>query len=152
MYKIRPGHVVEASLIGAVLTLGATFIGGFIPGSPLQHFFEMKDTTVIIAMAIYGFVASVLPVWVLLCPRDYLSSFLKIGTILVLVGGVIIANPKMKAPAINHTFLGRRADGAGAYLSVPLHRGDVWGDQRLPRPGEQRHDAEDDQEREGTRA
>jgi carbon starvation protein len=105
MYKIRPGHVAEASIIGAVLTLGATFIGGFIPGSPLEPFFNMRDTSVIIAMAIYGFVASVLPVWVLLCPRDYLSSFLKIGTIALLVGGVIVANPKLEAPTVNHVFL-----------------------------------------------
>ncbi|HEY1628467.1 MAG TPA: carbon starvation CstA family protein, partial [Tepidisphaeraceae bacterium] len=104
MYKIRPGHIVEASLIGAVLTLGATVIGGFVPGSPLEPFFNLKDTTVIAAMAVYGFIASVLPVWVLLCPRDYLSSFLKIGTIIVLVSGVIIANPKFEAPAYNAVF------------------------------------------------
>ena len=57
-------------------------------------------------MAIYGFVASVLPVWVLLVPRDYLSSFLKIGTIALLVVGVLVANPTLHAPPINHTFLG----------------------------------------------
>ena len=57
-------------------------------------------------MAIYGFVASVLPVWVLLVPRDYLSSFLKIGTIALLVVGIIIANPTLEAPAINHVFAG----------------------------------------------
>src|SRR5207247_9995917 len=53
----------------------------------------------------YGFVASVLPVWVLLCPRDYLSSFLKIGTIVLLVVGTLVANPKLEAPAVNHLFL-----------------------------------------------
>ncbi len=106
MYKLRPGHVVEASIIGAVLTLVATVVGGMIPGSPLEPFFNLKDYQVIWAMAIYGFIASVLPVWILLCPRDYLSSFLKIGTIAILVGGVIIANPHMEAPAINHAFLG----------------------------------------------
>lgn len=105
MYKLRPGRVVEASLIGAALTLVATVLGGLVPGSPLQHYFEMRDTTVIFWMAVYGFVASVLPVWVLLCPRDYLSSFLKIGTIGLLVVGVIIANPTFQAPAINKTFL-----------------------------------------------
>jgi carbon starvation protein len=56
-------------------------------------------------MAIYGFVAAVLPVWVLLVPRDYISSFLKIGTLAVLVAGVIIANPKLEAPPVNHVFL-----------------------------------------------
>ena len=106
MYKIRPGKTVEASIIGAVLTLGATFVGGMVPGSPLEPFFAMKDTTVIIAMAVYGFIASVLPVWVLLAPRDYLSSFLKIGTIAVLVGGVVIANPKLEAPSVQGIFLG----------------------------------------------
>jgi carbon starvation protein len=106
MYKIRPGKVVEASLIGASLTLGATVLGGMIPGSPLESLFNLKDTTVVTAMAIYGFVASVLPVWVLLCPRDYLSSFLKIGTIAVLVGGVLIANPRLEAPAVQGIFLG----------------------------------------------
>jgi carbon starvation protein len=105
MYKIRPGRVVEASLIGGVLTLVATFLGGFVATSSWGHVFEWKDTTVIIAMAAYGFVASVLPVWVLLCPRDYLSSFLKIGTIALLVIGALIANPKLEAPAVNSIFL-----------------------------------------------
>ena len=63
-------------------------------------------------MAIYGFVAAVLPVWVLLAPRDYLSSFLKIGTIALLVIGVIVANPQLQAPAVN-TRLPRRRAGAG---------------------------------------
>ncbi len=104
MYKIRPGKVLEASLIGAALTLLATFLGGFVPGSPIEHWFNLQDKTVVWAMAVYGFIASVLPVWVLLCPRDYLSSFLKIGTIALLVGGCLIANPKLEAPAINHVF------------------------------------------------
>src|SRR4029079_2861304 len=78
--------------------------GGFVAQSSWGHAFELKDTTVVWAMAAYGFIASVLPVWVLLCPRDYLSSFLKIGTIALLVGGVIIANPKMEAPMFNGIF------------------------------------------------
>ncbi|CAN5664846.1 hypothetical protein BH09PLA1_BH09PLA1_09870 [soil metagenome] len=105
MYKIRPGKVVEASVIGGVLTLGATFLGGYVANSSIAPWFNLSATQVTISMAIYGFIASVLPVWILLCPRDYLSSFLKIGTIALLVGGVIIANPKLEAPAINHAFL-----------------------------------------------
>ncbi len=105
MYKIRPGHVVEASIIGAVLTLGATFLGGMIPhGGGLANAFNLTQMQVTWAMAIYGFVASVLPVWILLCPRDYLSSFLKIGTIAALVFGTIMANPKLEAPAYNTIF------------------------------------------------
>jgi carbon starvation protein len=106
MYKIRPGRVVEASLIGATLTIGATVAGGFIHGSGIEHWFNLPDHRVVLAMAIYGFVASVLPVWVLLCPRDYLSSFLKIGTIALLVIGTLVANPKFQAPPINHVFTG----------------------------------------------
>jgi carbon starvation protein len=105
MYKIRPGHVVEASIIGGVLTLVVTFLGGLIPaGGGVANFFNLSQMKVTWAMAIYGFVASVLPVWILLCPRDYLSSFLKIGTIALLVLGTIFANPKMEAPAYNTIF------------------------------------------------
>ncbi|MGH7176542.1 MAG: carbon starvation CstA family protein, partial [Tepidisphaeraceae bacterium] len=104
MYRIRPGRVLEASIIGGVLTLVATFLGGVVAERPIGHMFNLSALGVTWAMAIYGFVASVLPVWILLCPRDYLSSFLKIGTIALLVGGVIVANPKMEAPAYNSVF------------------------------------------------
>lgn len=106
MYRIRKGHIIEASLIGASLTLLATFAGGYVSQHAVGQVFNLKDTTVILCMAGYGFIASVLPVWVLLCPRDYLSSFLKIGTIAVLVGGVIVANPTLHAPAFNKVFAG----------------------------------------------
>jgi carbon starvation protein len=106
MNKLRPGKVIEASLIGAVLTLAAVFIGGYVSHQYWGQLFELSDGAVTIAMAIYGFVASVLPVWILLTPRDYLSSFLKIGTIALLVVGTVLANPKFQAPAINRIFLG----------------------------------------------
>jgi carbon starvation protein len=99
MYKIRKGKVVEASLIGAVAVLACTWLGSLIPGSPLEHLFSLSKNGVTVAIAIYGFVASVLPVWLLLCPRDYLSSFLKIGTIAGLVLGVLIVNPTLHMPA-----------------------------------------------------
>ncbi len=105
MYRLRRGRIVEASIIGAILTVGATVAGGWISQHEMGHFFNLTANQVVWAMAIYGFVAAVLPVWVLLVPRDYLSSFLKIGTIALLVGGVLIANPKLEAPAINHVFL-----------------------------------------------
>jgi carbon starvation protein len=104
MHKIRPGHVIEASIIGAVLTLGGTVLGGWISQRAIAGYFNLSAGGVVWAMAIYGFVAAVLPVWVLLVPRDYLSSFLKIGTIALLVGGVLVANPKLNAPAINSVF------------------------------------------------
>ncbi len=104
MYKLRPGKVIEASIIGGLLTIGATVLGGVVPESRFGHFFNLSAGGVTWAMAIYGFVAAVLPVWVLLAPRDYLSSFLKIGTIGLLVIGTIIANPHLDAPAFNHAF------------------------------------------------
>ena len=106
MYRLRPGRTVEASVIGGTLTLGATVLGGYVARSPVAHLFELSAAQVTWAMASYGFVAAVLPVWVLLVPRDYLSSFLKIGTIGLLVVGTLIANPYLQAPAVNHVFLG----------------------------------------------
>ena len=105
MYRIRPGKVVEASIIGGALTLGATVLGGWVAHQPMGEIFNLSANAVTWLMAAYGFIAAVLPVWVLLCPRDYLSSFLKIGTIALLVGGTILANPTLEAPAINHVFL-----------------------------------------------
>jgi carbon starvation protein len=105
MYRIRKGKVIEASLIGAALTLFAVVAGGWIPGSSLEHIFSLTKNQTILALVIYGFVAAVLPVWLLLGPRDYLSSFLKIGTIALLVGSVFIANPPLNAPALNEVFI-----------------------------------------------
>jgi len=106
MYRFRKGKVIEASVIGGGLTLIAVFVGAWVRNQPaLNSAFNLQSETVIIAMAIYGFFAAVLPVWVLLVPRDYLSSFLKIGTIAVLIGGVLLANPKMEAPSLNHVFI-----------------------------------------------
>jgi carbon starvation protein len=100
MYRIRKGRVVEASLIGAVAVLACTWLGSRIPGSPLESLFSLSKNQVTVAIAFYGFIASVLPVWLLLCPRDYLSSFLKIGTIAGLVLGVLVVNPPLHMPGV----------------------------------------------------
>ncbi len=100
MYVIRKGKVVEASLIGGAAVLAATWAGQFVAGHPqLGPLFTLSKQQVTIAIAVYGFIASVLPVWLLLCPRDYLSSFLKIGTVAALVIGTLIANPALQMPA-----------------------------------------------------
>jgi carbon starvation protein len=104
MYRLRKGHVVEASAIGAVGVLAATVIGGMIPGSPVEWLFALTKDQTIFALCAYGFIASVLPVWMLLCPRDYISSFLKIGTIALLVVGTIVANPALPCPEVNPVF------------------------------------------------
>jgi carbon starvation protein len=113
IYKIRRGRVWEASLLGAAAVLAATVAGNWIPGSSLEPYFSLSRGATIFALCAYGFVASVLPVWLLLCPRDYLSSFLKIGTVLLLVGGVIVANPRLEAPPVNKFF----ASGGGPYFN-----------------------------------
>jgi carbon starvation protein len=105
MYRIRPGRVVEASLIGGTLTLAAVVAGNWVPGSPLERFFSLTREQTIVVLGAYGFVAAVLPVWLLLGPRDYLSSFLKIGTVALLVVSVCVANPSLEAPPVNEVFL-----------------------------------------------
>jgi carbon starvation protein len=113
MTSFRKGKIIEASLIGAAAVLASTVAGNWIPGSFLEPFFSLTREGTIIAICVYGFIASVLPVWLLLVPRDYLSSFLKIGTIALLVVGVIVANPKLEAPAVNMHFI----NGGGPYLA-----------------------------------
>ena len=113
MYRFRKGRIGDASLIGAIGVLGATVAGNWIPGSILEPYFSLSRQGIILAICIYGFIASVLPVWLLLCPRDYLSSILKIGTILILLLGLIVANPLMQAPAVNEYY----ANGGGPYFS-----------------------------------
>ena len=104
MYRIRKDRVVEASIIGVLLTVAAVIAGNWIPGSPLERYFSLSKEQTIWALCIYGFIAAVLPVWLLLGPRDYLSSFMKIGTIALLVVSVCVANPTLQAPPLNEVF------------------------------------------------
>lgn len=97
--KFRPGKVGEVSVIGFLLLLFAVFAGHFVPGSVLEPFFRISHNGLIVTLMVYGFFASILPVWMLLCPRDYLSTYLKIGTILLLALGVIFMAPDLRMPA-----------------------------------------------------
>ncbi len=99
MNRIRPGKIGEASVIGVVAVLASVFLGSLVPGSFLEPYFTFSREGIIIALAVYGFLASVLPVWLLLAPRDYLSSYMKIGTLAALVLGVIIVAPELRMPA-----------------------------------------------------
>jgi len=101
MYRIRPGKIVEASLIGVAGVIACVIVGGMIPGSFLAPYFTLSREGITIAMGVYGFFASVLPVWLLLAPRDYLSSYMKIGTIAALIVGVMVVNPVLKMPAVS---------------------------------------------------
>jgi len=100
LYRFRKGRVVEASLIGAAMVLAATWLGSLVPGTPLGDLFNLSQREVTIGIMVYGFFASVLPVWVLLVPRDYISAFMKIGTVIALVLGVVIVNPQLQMPPV----------------------------------------------------
>ena len=100
LYRIRPGKVGEVSAIGFVLLLAAVIIGRYIPGSSLEALFDLTKNQLVVSIAVYGFIASVLPVWMLLCPRDYLSTYMKIGTVLLLALGVLFIAPAIQMPAV----------------------------------------------------
>ncbi|WUS76935.1 carbon starvation protein A [Kribbella sp. NBC_01245] len=97
---VRPGRVMETTVIGVGLLLLALIAGGWIEGSALGDTFTLSKETLVFCLIIYGFVASVLPVWMLLTPRDYLSTFMKIGTIALLAVGIVVARPMMKNEAV----------------------------------------------------
>jgi len=99
MYRFRKGRITEATVIGVIGLLLAVYLGGRIADSSWAQTFTLSRHTVTILMAAYGFIASVLPVWMLLCPRDYLSSYLKIGTIAFLIIGVVLVHPNLNMPA-----------------------------------------------------
>jgi len=101
MHRIRPGRVVETSFIGVALLLLAIAGGSWVQNSSLASAFTLSPTTLVFCLVGYGFVASVLPVWMLLAPRDYLSTFMKIGTIALLAVGVVVAAPVLRADAVS---------------------------------------------------
>jgi carbon starvation protein len=97
---LRPGRVVETSVIGVALLLLAILGGGWIQDSSMAEYFVWSPETLVFCLIGYGFVASVLPVWMLLAPRDYLSTFMKVGTIALMAVGVVIAAPTLKAEPV----------------------------------------------------
>jgi carbon starvation protein len=116
LYKIRPGRVGEASAIGVVLLLAAVVAGGPVAHSAFGKYFVFAEQQIKVGLALYGFIAAVLPVWMLLCPRDYLSTYLKLGTVALLAVGLMIVNPELRMPATT-PFL----SGGG-----PIVPGPVW--------------------------
>ncbi len=98
--SIRPGRVLETTAIGVALLLLALVGGGWVEGSALADTFTLSPETLVFCLVGYGFVASVLPVWMLLTPRDYLSTFMKIGTIALLAVGLLLARPVLENKAV----------------------------------------------------
>ncbi len=115
MRVLRPGAVVETSIIGVALLLLAIVAGGWVSESSWAEAFTLSPTALVWCLVIYGFLASVLPVWMLLAPRDYLSTFMKIGTIALLAVGVLVAAPRLQMPATT-VF----TDGSGPVFSGAL--------------------------------
>jgi carbon starvation protein len=116
MRFIRPGRVLEATAIGVTLLLFAVYIGGEIDKSEtLRVYFDHSGLFLAWSIIIYGFAAAVLPVWMLLAPRDYLSTFVKLGTIIFLAIAIAILQPDIKMPAITNF-----ADGSGPIFGGSL--------------------------------
>ncbi|SEP02165.1 carbon starvation CstA family protein [Pseudomonas sp. NFACC39-1] len=101
MRYIRPGRIGEISLIGVLLLLGSIWLGGQVAADPVwAEAFTFTGVQITWMLIGYGFVAAVLPIWLILAPRDYLSTFLKIGTIVALAIGILITMPELKMPAL----------------------------------------------------
>jgi carbon starvation protein len=98
MFKFRKGKIAEATIFGVIMLILAVVFGRYIPGSSIAGWFTFNHKTLTLLIAGYGFLASVLPVWLLLSPRDYLSSIMKVSVILLLAIGVIIVGPEIKMP------------------------------------------------------
>jgi carbon starvation protein len=114
---VRPGRVLEVSLIGFVLVVGSIFVGEWVAASPtFAPWFTLSGMALAICIICYGFFASALPVWLLLAPRDYLSTFVKLGVVLMLGVGILLVRPELQLPAFT-----RFADGTG-----PIFAGKIF--------------------------
>ncbi len=116
IYRLRPGKLTEATIIGVIIVLAGVVLGEPISKSYFGQFFLFSKPALSIILPVYGFIASILPVWLLLCPRDYLSSYMKLGTIFLLALGIFAVNPKLQMPAITPFIHG----------NGPIIPGKVW--------------------------
>ncbi|GAA4613820.1 carbon starvation CstA family protein [Saccharopolyspora hordei] len=113
---LRPGKIVETSVIGVALLLLSIVAGSWVADSSLAGFFTLSGNELTFALVVYGFIASVLPVWMLLAPRDYLSTFMKVGVVVMLAVSILIALPAMQTEAITEFAL----NGQGPVFSGSL--------------------------------
>ncbi len=112
---LRPGHIGEGTVIGVTLVMMGVFVGPMVQESWLAPYFTFSKSQISILLAVYGFVAAALPVWLLLAPRDYLSTYMKIGTISALAFGIIIVQPEIQMPAFT-PFI----NGGGPIIPGPI--------------------------------
>src|SRR5262249_40569669 len=117
MRLVRPGSLLEPTIIGLILLMLALVGGRWFDEHPfVSSWFTFSGPQIAIMVIVYGFAASVLPVWLLLAPRDYLSTFIKIGTVIALAAGIIVLRPEIHLPALT-----RFVDGTG-----PIFAGGVF--------------------------
>ncbi len=112
----KGGGIREATVFGVAMMLGAVFYGRIVAESSLATWFTFDKDQLTVLLAVYGFLASVLPVWLLLCPRDYLSSYMKLGTIGFLIIGVLVVNPPIRMPMVSGF-----AEGGGPIIPGKLY-------------------------------
>ncbi len=115
MFKVRPGDVKGATIFGIIALLLALVGGEWIAHSRYEYLFSYSDKAWCIILPVYGFIAAVLPVWMLLSPRDYLSTYMKLGVVLLLAVGVVIVRPDMQMPMFTEYL-----SGGGPILSGPV--------------------------------
>jgi carbon starvation protein len=132
MWKVRPGAVLQATAIGVFLLMLSLVLGNFVANHPtLSKLFTFSEVQIAFGLMVYGFFASILPVWLLLAPRDYLSTFMKLGTVIIIGLGVLIANPEVKMPALTqyaHTGIGPVWQGSlFPFLMITIACGAVSG-------------------------
>lgn len=141
---VRPGQIKEATVLGVVLILAAVVGGPYVRDNPaLAPLFTYDLQQVEIMLGVYGFLASVLPIWLLLAPRDYLSTYMKIGTIVLLAVGIIIVAPEIRMPAFSQFLWGGGPVLSGSvfpYIFITIACGAIL---RLPQHHFHRHHAED---------
>src|SRR4029077_3310540 len=114
--RLRPGKVLESSVLGFVLVMLAIFSGQWISqNATVAPWFTFTAPTLAILIIVYGYAASALPVWVLLAPRDYLSTFVKLGTIAMLALGIVALRPTLHMPSLT-----RFIDGTGPVFAGNL--------------------------------
>jgi len=128
---VRPSGVLEASAVGVVLLLASIWLGGRVAADPvLAHIFTLSAPTLALLLMAYGSTASILPVWLLLAPRDYLSTFLKIGTIAALAVGIAVTLPALHMPPVTRFINGTGPVFAGSlfpFLFITIACGSVSG-------------------------
>jgi carbon starvation protein len=115
MFKWRKGHIQQATIGGVIGMILCVVLGERVAASGFAEYFVLSRHQLTVLLALYGFAASVLPVWMLLTPRDYISTFMKIGTIALLAIGVIVVNPQLQLPAMSQ-YVG----GGGPIIPGPL--------------------------------